>query len=89
MKRLALVCPHVQTGERAVAWAIRNEPVGPMDSGWQFLCTPGEMGDVRAFGTWTIARVVEEEPSLGPHIDSPLGTTLQKEPGLARWHRWR
>jgi hypothetical protein len=90
MERLAAVCPHVDKGERAIAWALRDEPVGPTDSGWRLLCAPSEMRDVGAAGAWTIARVLRQEPSLSPHIDSPAGTTLQKEPGAAGWWRkWR
>jgi hypothetical protein len=90
MKKLADMCPHVDKGERAIAWALRDEPVGDADSGWRLLCAAAEVGRMGTQANWTIARVLREEPSFSPHIDLPAGTMLQKEAGAASfWRRWQ
>jgi len=90
LERLAAVCAHVEKGERAIAWALRDEPVGPSDSGWRLVCAMAEVGKVGVSVSWTIAQLLKQEPGLAPHIDSPPGTTLQKGSGAAGWwRRWR
>ena len=90
MKRLADVCPHVDKSERAIVWALRDEPVGETDSGWRLLCVAAEAERMGTESSWTIARLLREEPSLSPHIERPVGTILQKEAGAASsWRRWR
>jgi len=90
MERLAAVCPHVAKGERAIAWALRDEAASSSDSGWRLLCAAAEVGKIGTEASWTIAQVLEQEPGLAPHIDSPPGTTLQKGSGAAGWwRRWR
>lgn len=89
MKRLADVCPHVDNGERTIVWALRDEPVGETDSGWRLLCAAAEVGGTGTEASWTIARLLREEPSLSPYVERPVGTMLQKESGGTGWRRWR
>jgi hypothetical protein len=88
MEKLADVCPHVDRGEGSIVWALRDEPVGPWDSGWRLLCAAKEVGKLGTQVSWTIARLLREEPGLMPHIERPVGTVLQKESG-AGWRKWR
>jgi hypothetical protein len=88
MEKLAAVCPHVDEGESAIVWALRDEPVGETDSGWRLLCAAKEVGKIGTDVSWTIARLLREEPGLESHIERPVGTILQKEPG-AGWRKWR
>lgn len=88
MEKVAGVCLHVYKSEKAIVWALRDEPVGETDSGWRLLCSAAEVGGMGTVGSWTIARLLREEPSLSSHIERSVGTILQKEPG-AGWRRWR
>lgn len=89
MENLADVCAHVDRGAKAIVWALREEPVGPWDSGWRLLCAAKEVGKIGTDASWTIARLLREVPSLSPHIERPVGTILQREESTATWRRWR
>jgi hypothetical protein len=90
MENLADVCAHVDRGEKAIVWALREEPVGETDSGWRLLCAAKEVGKIGTDVSWMIARLLREEPGLAPHIERPVGTILQREEGAAGfWRRWR
>lgn len=90
MERLVAVCQHLDEGESTVAWAMRDEPAGPTDSGWRLVCSAGEVGRIGVSVRWTVAHLLKEEPGLTPYIDSTAGTTLQKVPGTTgSWRRWR
>ncbi|MGZ5428775.1 MAG: immunity protein Imm33 domain-containing protein [Thermoanaerobaculia bacterium] len=89
MENLVDVCPHVDRGERSIAWALREEPVCETDSGWRLLCAAKEVGKIGTDVSWTIARLLREEPGLEPHLEQPVGTILQREEGVATWRKWR
>ena len=88
MDSLAFVCAHLETESKAIAWALRDEPASPSDSGWRLLCAASEVGKIESEVTWTIERLVKQERGLEPHIGRPPGAVLRKQTG-GYWHAYR
>ena len=80
----AIVCAHVAAGEPMLR-AIRDNPMDPDDSGWQFLCDSGEDKRIEDAQIWSVTQVVERDPSLLPFINSPVGTTMARTDVNSEW----
>ena len=80
----AFVCDHVARLNAAILIAVRDMPADEADSGWQFLC--GQVADESiAAQIWSVAEVVEQEPSLLEYITLPAGTHLMRGSAIAHW----
>jgi hypothetical protein len=72
----AIVCGHVARGIQPIRRAVRDLPIAPEDSGWQFLCDAGESEDAERAQIWAVAHVLEEHPALVQWIDCDPGISL-------------
>ena len=81
----AIVCGHVATKQLPILRAVRDAPIVPEDSGWQFLCGSGEDEDPGAAKIWLVCEVLDHEPSLAPFIDYPPGTELTRRNRTSGW----
>jgi len=88
MKKLAGVCLHIDRGEKAIVWALRDAPGGETESGWVFLCAAAEVGIMGNRVPWPITRVLKDDPSLTSLVDGPVGAILQKQDS-GWWRRLR
>ena len=79
----AIVCEHVALNHAPILVAIRDEPVDAADSGWQFSC--GRYESEPNVKIWAVSEVVDEDPSLRPHIGAPAGTVLTRKSANATW----
>lgn len=80
----AIVCSHVVAGE-PILRAVREEPMDPADSGWQFLCNSGADENIENAQLWTVNQVTERDPSLLTFINSPVGTTMSRSDATSDW----
>ena len=80
----AIVCAHVADGE-PILRAIRDNPMDPDDSGWQFLCDSGADEHIEDAQIWSVTQVVEREPSLLAFINSPVGTPITRTDVNSQW----
>lgn len=81
----AIVCGHVATERLPILRAVRDAPIVPEDSGWQFLCGSVEDEDPGAAKIWLVCEVLDYEPSLAPFIDYPPGTELTRRNQTSGW----
>ena len=67
MKRLADVCPHVDKSERAIVWALRDEPVGENRAGRSRACSgKSPRSLLTSNGLWERScRRKQAQPALG------------------------
>jgi hypothetical protein len=72
-----IVCTHVAEGGFPILRAIRDEPVEPEDSGWQFTCN---LDHTRAGAkVWSIADVLRFDESVAPLLNAPCGSAFIRE----------
>jgi len=81
----AIVCQHVAEKGCPILLAIRDEPIEPTDSGWQFLCGSDEHEDESKFQVWSVREVTEFEPSLNELVDLPAGSSISRVSAEAPW----
>lgn len=79
----AIVCSHVAQENYPILCAKKDEPLDPVDSGWQFLCYSGK--DENDGKIWAISEVIELEPTLKNLLNQPVGTTLIRKNKNADW----
>lgn len=78
-----IVCFEVAQGA-PVLYAVRTECLREVDSGWQFLC--GDIHeDAKKAQVWAVHELLEQDPSLAPYIDYPVGTVLSRQSSDAEW----
>lgn len=73
----AIICSHAASGH-PILLAIRDLPIEPADSGWQFLCGSSKHEDESAVQVWSVREVIETDPSLVYLVDLPPGTSLSR-----------
>jgi hypothetical protein len=78
------VCTHIAKLGSPIQKAVRDRPIIPEDSGWQFLCDGGE--EETEAQVWALSEVIELEPTLAEFIDAPDGTVLVRD---AKTNTWR
>lgn len=76
--KAALVCAEVAANDDPILLAVRDQPIGEDDSGWQFLCGR-EHAETDEAHVWALQEVLELEPSLAPHLELRPGTLLSRE----------
>lgn len=86
-RRAAIVCSHVAVGHLPILRAVRDEPMMPADSGWQFLCGIADHDDSDLGKVWAVFEVLDYEPSLAPFIGCPSGTVLTRKLLTGAWER--
>ncbi len=82
-----MVCGHVAELGLPVLLAVRDEPLGADDSGWQFLCDSGEDEHIERAQLWLVEEILEVEPTLASWIDAPVGTVLTRKDKADEWKR--
>lgn len=87
IKCAAIVCTHVAVGRYPILRAVRDEPVDPADSGWQFLCNSGKVENEKEAQVWSVSEVLDLEPTLSQFINSPVGTILFRHNEKSQWER--
>jgi len=83
----AIVCPHIATGGHPILMAIKDEPISPEDSGWQFLCNLGVNEDENLAQVWAISEVLEVEPTLKNILNQPPGTKFMRKDKNSPWKK--
>lgn len=84
----AIVCHHIAEEGYPILQAVRTEPVDHADSGWQFLCNSGRAEDDAPARVWSIAEVVEREPSLIRWLNVPFGSGLWRSSTTHPWKEY-
>jgi hypothetical protein len=84
-RRAAIVCSHVALGQCPILRAVRDEPLVPEDSGWQFLCGLVGEEDPASAKVWLVMEVVGYDGSLAQFIESPPGTVLTRPDAFSHW----
>ena len=80
----AIVCTHVANHEKPILRAVRDQPIQPEDSGWQFTCRDGEHEADHA-QLWLLSEVAAFDPSILAIADSEIGTAFEREAGGSSW----
>jgi hypothetical protein len=80
----AIVCSEVANDQKPILYAERSEPEDEADSGWQFLCGVSTE-NWRTAKVWAIREVLEQDPSLEPFIQFPIGTVLSRKSPTEEW----
>jgi hypothetical protein len=83
-RRAAIVCEHVANG-CPILRAVKDEPLEPADSGWQFVCNSGVRENEETAKVWAVHEVLEVEPTLAAFIEKPAGTILERKSANASW----
>jgi hypothetical protein len=81
----AILCIHVANRESPILRAVRDEPVDPDDSGWQFHCNSRDVEKESEAKIWSVNEVIELEPTLSPFINLPPGTKLTRSSKDSKW----
>jgi len=84
MTSFAIVCGDVAAKGAAILYAERSEPEAEADSGWQFLCG-AETETWEEAQVWSLGEVLAKEPSLQPHLSSPVGAVLSRPTADSVW----
>jgi hypothetical protein len=84
MLTAALLCREVALDHAPILYAVRNPPIHPADSGWQYLCG-GVHEDACSTQLWSLGEVLNYDSSLGPFVDLPTGTILERSNGSETW----
>ena len=85
-RRAAILCSHVAVDNLPILRAVRDEPIMPEDSGWQFRCaTVEDKDDPDMAKVWLICEVLEYDPSLAAFIERPPGTVLTRKDSMSEW----
>ncbi|GHT11352.1 hypothetical protein FACS1894170_04810 [Planctomycetales bacterium] len=79
----AIVCSHIAEGRNRIICAIKDEPIAPEDSGWQFHC--GSIHSTTDGRVWAVGEILECEPSLRPYMSLPHGTILTRINDTNEW----
>lgn len=80
-----ILCPHVFNGA-PILLAMRTEPEGEYDSGWQLLCNCYEENWEDA-KVCSVSEALELEPSLERFIDLPPDVTIVRDDVSLVWEK--
>jgi hypothetical protein len=89
LTQTSLICPHAATHRYPILQAVRVEPEGPNDSGWQLYCNCG-LKELRSEAHLAPLReIVAREAGLEEYLDLPVGTVVWRHTPRAKWVAWR
>ena len=80
----AIICTHISDGKLPILRASRDEPLEPLDSGWQFTCGVSDH-DAEDAALWLVEEVVQLDPSIRAIIDSAPGIAFERASLGAAW----
>jgi len=75
----ASVCGHIARDRSRIGFAFRDPPTGTVESGWRFVCNTGLEEREDDGEVWTLAQVLEHEPTVQELLNSPVGTALVRD----------
>jgi hypothetical protein len=81
----AIVCSHIAIDSYPILLAIRDEPISPEDSGWQFLCNSGADENQNLAQVWALSEVMEAEPTLKEILSQPPGSKFTRKDRNSPW----
>ncbi len=81
----AILCEHVAREECPILRGRRDTPLSPEDSGWQFRCNRILEESVEQAKIWSIAEVIEADPSVASIVHYPYGTIVERASCEADW----
>lgn len=84
-RRGVIICSHVAIEGHPILRALRDEPIAPEFSGWQFTCGLYDHDDASTGRVWLVDEIIELEPTLRPFIDCPPGTGLSRSSPNDAW----
>ena len=84
MRQGVIICDHIFDGE-SILKAVRDEPIDPVDSGWQFHCNKFDHSQESSAKIISVQELLEIEPSLKTFINATVGTSLEREGPLNAW----
>lgn len=83
--RGAIICSHVAKENLPILRAVRDEPMDPTFSGWQFTCGLNEHENTDTGLIWLVEEVLNLDQSLRPFIEMPVGTALTRGDAESSW----
>lgn len=80
----AMICNHVFDGA-PILKAVKDAPLDDTDSGWQCHCNKVDHTQETSAKFISVRELLEIEPSLQLHMDSPIGTVLERDGPSNAW----
>ena len=81
----AIVCSHVAIDEDPILRAVRDAPVDPADSGWQFTCGRDEHTNDDEAQVWSLNHVVRNDASVREILEAPVGSRMTRREMKSNW----
>ena len=81
------MCEHVAEQQRPILKGRRDLSPSPGHSGWRFECNAVAPEPTTEVRIWSVKKLITVDPTICYIIDSPCGTTVERDNIEGEWNR--